>query len=84
MVSQRCGNVASILELDEHLAQAYKVFHHAPSVRWDRLLALSTRSSHLTIRTYDQYQQNGPPLIISSKRPHHGLCLTKYSIFILG
>jgi len=27
----RCGNVASILELDEHLAQAYKVFHHAPS-----------------------------------------------------
>jgi len=27
----RCGNVASILELDEHLGQAYKVFHHAPS-----------------------------------------------------
>ncbi|KIM38609.1 hypothetical protein M413DRAFT_419964 [Hebeloma cylindrosporum] len=25
----RCGNVASILELDEHLAQEYKVFHHA-------------------------------------------------------
>ncbi len=28
----RCGNVASILELDEHLGQEYKVFHHAPSV----------------------------------------------------
>ena len=28
----RCGNVASILELDEHLAQEYKVFSHAPSV----------------------------------------------------
>ncbi|KAF8226947.1 phsophatase-2a [Tricholoma matsutake] len=26
----RCGNVASILELDEHLAQEYKVFQHAP------------------------------------------------------
>ena len=29
----RCGNVASILELDEHLAQEYKVFHHAAVVR---------------------------------------------------
>jgi hypothetical protein len=28
----RCGNVASILELDEHLGQEYKVFQHAPSV----------------------------------------------------
>lgn len=28
----RCGNVASILELDEHLAQEYKVFHHATVV----------------------------------------------------
>ncbi|KAI0832910.1 serine/threonine protein phosphatase [Trametes gibbosa] len=27
----RCGNVASILELDEHLAQEYKVFAHAPA-----------------------------------------------------
>lgn len=27
-----CGNVASILELDEHLGQEYKVFSHAPSV----------------------------------------------------
>ncbi|KAL0576060.1 phosphoprotein phosphatase PP4 catalytic subunit [Marasmius crinis-equi] len=26
----RCGNVASILELDDHLGQEYKVFHHAP------------------------------------------------------
>ena len=31
--SHRCGNVASILELDEYLAQEYKVFSHAPSVR---------------------------------------------------
>ena len=28
----RCGNVASILELDEYLSQEYKVFSHAPSV----------------------------------------------------
>ena len=28
----RCGNVASILELDEHLGQEYKVFQHAPVV----------------------------------------------------
>lgn len=28
----RCGNVASILELDEYLGQEYKVFSHAPSV----------------------------------------------------
>lgn len=27
-----CGNVASILELDENLRQEYKVFVHAPSV----------------------------------------------------
>ncbi|KAF8680902.1 C-5 cytosine-specific DNA methylase [Rhizoctonia solani] len=27
----RCGNVASILELDENLRQEYKVFRHAPS-----------------------------------------------------
>jgi hypothetical protein len=31
-IDDRCGNVASILELDEHLAQEYKVFQHAPSV----------------------------------------------------
>ena len=28
----RCGNVASILELDEHLTQEYKVFRHAAPV----------------------------------------------------
>ncbi|KAF8990794.1 Metallo-dependent phosphatase-like protein [Cyathus striatus] len=28
--STQCGNIASILELDEHLAQEYKVFSHAP------------------------------------------------------
>jgi serine/threonine-protein phosphatase 4 catalytic subunit len=26
----RCGNVAAILELDEHLGQAFKVFDAAP------------------------------------------------------
>lgn len=30
--TDRCGNVASILELDEHLGQEYKVFQHAPLV----------------------------------------------------
>ena len=28
----RCGNVASILELDDYLGKEYKVFQHAPSV----------------------------------------------------
>lgn len=28
----RCGNVAAVLELDEHLGQEYKVFQHAPAV----------------------------------------------------
>lgn len=32
LTGDRCGNVASILELDEHLAQEYKVFQHAPLV----------------------------------------------------
>jgi len=27
----RCGNVAAVLELDEHLRQEYKVFPHAPA-----------------------------------------------------
>ena len=33
-----CGNVASILELDENLAQEYKVFQHAPSVSPPKLV----------------------------------------------
>jgi serine/threonine-protein phosphatase 4 catalytic subunit len=28
--ANRCGNVASILQLDEHLEQDYKVFEAAP------------------------------------------------------
>ena len=28
----RCGNVAAVLELDEHLGQEYRVFQHAPAV----------------------------------------------------
>jgi serine/threonine-protein phosphatase 4 catalytic subunit len=31
----RCGNVASILELDENLRQEYKVFENAPHVSAD-------------------------------------------------
>lgn len=34
----RCGNVASILELDEYLGQEYKVFSHAPLVRFYTLV----------------------------------------------
>jgi hypothetical protein len=30
--SYRCGNVASILEIDENLRQEYKVFENAPHV----------------------------------------------------
>ena len=39
----RCGNVASILELDEHLGQEYKVFQHATVVSdhiFDKLILL--------------------------------------------
>ena len=49
----RCGNVASILELDEHLTQEYKVFHCAPIVSgiFEDLFALarflSSRVFHL-------------------------------------
>lgn len=35
-VGGSCGNVASILELDENLQQEYKVFRHAPAVRMER------------------------------------------------
>jgi hypothetical protein len=35
----RCGNVASILELDENLRQEYKVFENAPHVSTCRNLA---------------------------------------------
>ena len=38
----RCGNVASILELDEYLTQEYKVFNHATVVRPFSLVDLST------------------------------------------
>jgi serine/threonine-protein phosphatase 4 catalytic subunit len=30
----RCGNVAAILELDEHLGKNYKIFDAAPKVTW--------------------------------------------------
>lgn len=39
-----CGNVASILELDEYLAQEYKVFQHAPSVSLSRICFVRRRS----------------------------------------
>jgi serine/threonine-protein phosphatase 4 catalytic subunit len=39
-----CGNVASILELDENLQQEYKVFRHAPAVRIARCDIFTTLS----------------------------------------
>ena len=39
-IRPRCGNVASILELDEWLGQEYKVFTHAPPVSPRDLLYL--------------------------------------------
>ncbi|KAG5642491.1 hypothetical protein DXG03_002715 [Asterophora parasitica] len=59
----RCGNVASILELDEHLAQEYKVFQHAPlELHWLTVgptisswqLAESKGSKHLFERDIQQ------------------------------
>jgi hypothetical protein len=59
----RCGNVASILELDENLRQEYKVFRHAPSVR----LLIYAYPCFLTIllRTHALSQLNDPQQIIS-------------------
>lgn len=56
--AHRCGNVASILELDEHLGQEYKVFHHAPSVstRWEGTGAIFNLYKHH--RMYDQSRQS--------------------------
>ena len=44
----RCGNVASILELDEHLSQEYKVFSHAPSV-CTAFLCVNGLDSHICL-----------------------------------
>lgn len=60
----RCGNVASILELDEYLAQEYKVFSHAPSVSPVRRRFLSSLTPTVC-RTCVPYQQNGHPRTIS-------------------
>ena len=43
-ISSRCGNVAAVLELDEHLAQEYKVFHHAQVVSHHRSLSFTPLS----------------------------------------
>ena len=43
----RCGNVASILELDEHLGQEYRVFHHAPTVGLSLLFSPIVAKMHL-------------------------------------
>lgn len=44
----RCGNVASILELNEDLRQEYKVFDHAPQVRLNRLMRVDCSNLALT------------------------------------
>ena len=38
----RCGNVAAILEFDEHLNKNYKIFEAAPQVKNDDLLVYRT------------------------------------------
>lgn len=58
----RCGNVASILELDENLRQEYKVFNHAPSVRRCRPVYFQLTP----YRTHGLFQQNDPLQNISS------------------
>jgi len=70
----RCGNVASILELDEHLGQEYKVFSHAPTVsfRPRRYLRLTYHS----LRMYGPYPRNDLQQIISYET-------TFYSILIV-
>lgn len=51
-----CGNVASILELDEYLAQEYKVFQHAPSVSLSHLSDVAVSPGLLTPgRTFALY-----------------------------
>lgn len=79
----RCGNVASILELDEYLGQEYKVFSHAPSV--SALFVYQTGCSNLVFRTFGQYLQSGPQQTTSCsfslKCIHLCPCHTRYVYF---
>lgn len=55
----RCGNVASILELDEHLGQEYKVFQHAPVVSdhiFNKLLLLFILSPLLALSAIHNFR----------------------------
>ncbi len=45
----RCGNVAAILELDEHLQRDFTIFEAAPQVR---LLFVNLESWHLSINIF--------------------------------
>jgi len=40
----RCGNVAAILELDEHLQKNFTIFEAAPQVRLHTLVAFFFKS----------------------------------------
>ena len=73
----RCGNVASILELDEWLGQEYKVFTHAPTVssrdpplsgtlQWLLLIPVLNLNDN-SFRTSAQFLLNDHLLIISCK-----------------
>lgn len=71
----RCGNVASILELDDQLGQEYKVFAHAPSVRTSLPRPLSPSPSPLSHAVFPQrsgepaYPRGLPPPSSSRPRP---------------
>ena len=76
----RCGNVASILELDEWLGQEYKVFTHAPTVSSRDLLYLECSKpllisalilNHGSFRTSAQSLLKDHPLTISCNSCKH-------------
>ena len=48
----RCGNVAAILELDEHLNKNFKIFEAAPQAR----LSTSARSCDVVLKSGDALQ----------------------------
>lgn len=67
----RCGNVAAILELDEHLDQHFKVLYcfclFLPIRLWTDPSLLSDRSSKLLLRSQEACHRATLPLIISCK-----------------
>ena len=71
MMRLRCGNVASILELDEWLSQEYKVFTHAPPVS-SRDLLYPEYSSGLLIAVLifdDSSRRTSAPSLLNDPRP---------------